>query len=175
MVYIYVSHSLVNCLGQTGRFKVCNLHLSWTCIKPEVAQCNAHPMLGWKNCKIHILWTWGSSRFLEVHYIWDSWGYPQGALWQRLFGSYTHPSLGLHCPCYCGWVHQWFFWFHLGQFLGAWNLDLGCLSKAVLVQSSLVWCLHWVSLLLVWGCKNYLGWATLWNIFLFRSNFLEIS
>ena len=41
--------------------------------------------------------------------------------------------------------------------------------------SSLVWCLHWVSLLLVWGCKNYLGWATLWNIFLFRSNFLEIS
>ena len=76
MVNIYVSHSFVNCLGQTGRFKVCNLHLSWTCIKPEVAQCNAHPMLGWKNCKIHFLWTGGSSRFLEVHYIW----YIQGFL-----------------------------------------------------------------------------------------------
>ena len=133
----------------------------------------AHPMLGWKNCKIHVFRTWGS--------LYLSW-YTQGFLGVSLgdLNSGRDCLRPIPTPPWVCLAHAMvveffkrFFWFRLRQFLGAWHLDLGFdpnfyFQDIFLLPpglSSLVWCLHWVSLLLVWLCKNCLGRITLWNIY----------
>ena len=160
--------------GTTECFKICYLHLSWTCIK----FCQ----------RLHILCLGGKTvkfMFFELEVPWGSlylsW-YTQGFLGVSLgdLNSGRDCLRPIPTPPWVCLAHAMvveffkrFFWFRLRQFLGAWHLDLGFdpnfyFQDIFLLPpglSSLVWCLHWVSLLLVWVCKNCLGRITLWNIY----------